>query len=493
MEIRRAMLVLFIAMSIPVILAATVFPTAMIDTRELLAWGREFPIGTFKHPPLMFWFGGVVDALFGPHAFWSVLWSQVLNAIGVYYCWLILQRVTNVNIATLMAVYLGTSLTYAIYSLAYALNADMIQIAFWAAILFHLIRAVETNSWPHWLALGLAVGLAILAKYTALLFLAALAFAVLFDAKTRTILTRPGAWAALVVAGLLVLPHGLWVLAHPEAFDHAAGKIISSASLLGLAESYVILVGGTLALLAPGVVIVGIGLMRREYIWRRPPAKPNEDVWVHKLATITLINCGLILAVLIPATGLIYFIRYSSPFLFLVVIAAAPMIGYAEEIERKVSFRVANLLIAIWCATGVGAAVIYSTLAVHNYMQEPSVAIANHLRDEWRQAYSCDPAYIIGDRRSAHSIALEFSKRARGIAMADIAQVEWYNSDAVRRHGVILVAETGSREAANFGSFEPNLKRSSTSHLPLDYRRNFTGKKHNYSYVFVLPSACIKS
>ena len=254
MEIRRAMMVLLIAMSIPVILAATVFPTAMIDTRELLAWGREFPTGTFKHPPLMFWFGGIVDAIFGPHAFWSVLWSQVLNAIGVYYCWLILCRVTSRNIATLMAVYLGTSLTYSIYSLAYALNADMIQIAFWAAILFHLIRAIETNHWRHWLALGLAVGMAILAKYTAFLFLAALALSVLFDAKTRTILTRPGAWAALIIAGLLVLPHGLWVLAHPEAFDHAGGKIISQASLLGLAESYVILVGGTLALLAPGVI-----------------------------------------------------------------------------------------------------------------------------------------------------------------------------------------------------------------------------------------------
>ena len=169
------------------------------------------------------------------------------------------------------------------------------------------------------------------------------------------------------------------------------------------------------------------------------------------------------------------------------------MIGYAPKTEKSVARRVAKILIAIWCAVGVGAAAIYSTLTVHNYMQEPSPEIANHLRSEWRQKFSCDPAYIIGDRRSAHSIALDFSAKARGIAIEDISHVEWYNSDAVRRQGAILVAESTSRAAAGFEKFEPELKRLQVQQISMSYRRNFTGKKHNYSYVFVLPSACIKS
>lgn len=66
---------------------------------------------------------------------------------------------------------------------------------------------------PLWIALGLALGLAGLSKYTAIF--AALAVALcLFAAHGWRIVQRAGLWMALVIALLLVVPVGYWNYAH---------------------------------------------------------------------------------------------------------------------------------------------------------------------------------------------------------------------------------------------------------------------------------------
>ena len=56
---------------------------------------------------------------------------------------------------------------------AFALNADMLQFPFWAAMLFHGLRAFETRKAMHWVGLTLAFSLAFYAKYTVALLVVA--------------------------------------------------------------------------------------------------------------------------------------------------------------------------------------------------------------------------------------------------------------------------------------------------------------------------------
>ena len=48
----------------------------------------------------------------------------------------------------------------------FALNADLLQFPFWAAMLFHGLRAFETRKPIHWVGLTLAFTAAFYAKYT---------------------------------------------------------------------------------------------------------------------------------------------------------------------------------------------------------------------------------------------------------------------------------------------------------------------------------------
>jgi predicted small integral membrane protein len=50
---RSLLAILAAAIVLPVVLAAIVFPTPLYDTRELVAWGRHFPLITPVHPPMM--------------------------------------------------------------------------------------------------------------------------------------------------------------------------------------------------------------------------------------------------------------------------------------------------------------------------------------------------------------------------------------------------------------------------------------------------------
>ena len=167
------------ALLVPVTLALVVFPTAMIDTRELFAWGRFLPLATHKHPPLMALIGGIVETVLPANAFSAILVGQILNAIGIAYFYATLVLVVDRERAAFFTFLYATCLYFQLAPLSYALNADILQVPIWLAVVYHFIRAAQTNRWGHWLALGAGAAAAVLTKYTAGLLFAAGAIATL--------------------------------------------------------------------------------------------------------------------------------------------------------------------------------------------------------------------------------------------------------------------------------------------------------------------------
>ena len=125
---RGMLLVAAAAFLVPVALALIVFPTAMIDTRELFAWGRFFPLATHKHPPMMAWIGGLVELVLPATAAMAILAGQFLNAVGVAYLYATLRLIVDRERAAFFAFLFATSLYFQLAPLSYALNADILQV-----------------------------------------------------------------------------------------------------------------------------------------------------------------------------------------------------------------------------------------------------------------------------------------------------------------------------------------------------------------------------
>lgn len=485
---RLAIVVGIAALLVPAVLAVVLFPTAMIDTRELFAWGRFFPLVTHKHPPLMAWAGGIVEYFLPANAFTAILAGQVLNAIGVVYLYATLRLFADRDRALFFAFLFGTSLYFQLAPLSYALNADILQVPIWLALVFHFLRAAETGAWRHWLAVGIYAAAAVLTKYTAGLLFAAGAIAALVTPEYRPVWRNLRLYAAVVVSLVLVSPHLIALHANDTAIRYAEQFTATAAPFADRFTHLWLFLGGTLLFLAPGWVTVAGGLITGNLRFVPAATDARGDAVRRFLLALTAALFVLCL-VLIFGFGTLFNHRYGAPLFGFFVAAMASTVGFRPATQ---SFTERT---AIWTAAAVAALVVavalvtYGIFTSHNYMQEPTVEAAATMRAEWAQLYSCGPGYILGDRPSAHGIAIVGSRQGIGVPVEDIGRAPWFDRALLARDGAI-VAYRSPLPAADIEAALPGTVITDEHTLTLPLLRTLDGETITYHYFFIPPRSC---
>lgn len=211
-----------------------------------------------------------------------------------------------------------------------------------------MIRLGNKPGWGLYGLLGICAGLGLLSKYSFSLFLLPLLLAMLLEPVGRRILRHPGMILAAVVAVVITLPHGLWMLDIPRDY---AGRL---ATLAGRGEA-----GGIgRAMLTGFGSLAQAGLTFLAPFWALAlalftpalfrPATGRPDPWTRILAWT--IGFGLLaLAFTIVGGGATAFkdrrmhpILVGVPLLTLLAIAAAPLARWRWRVHI-------GLLIAIAC------------------------------------------------------------------------------------------------------------------------------------------------
>ena len=179
------------------------------DSAEAYAWGREFQLGYYKHPPFWSWIAGAWFSLF-PHTDWAFyLLSEANASLGVLGTWVLLGRFTQgpARLAGTLLLLLTTFYTFN----ALRFNANTIQLSIWPWTMYFLVLSIEKKTMTSGAVLGLFAGLAILSKYyTALLLVSCLAAAMVHRDRQRYF-QSPAPWIAILVLGMLITPHFVWV------------------------------------------------------------------------------------------------------------------------------------------------------------------------------------------------------------------------------------------------------------------------------------------
>lgn len=479
----RQITVLALTLLVPVALALTVFPTPMYDSRELMAWGRHFPLVTPDHPPLMAWIGGAVERLFGSSAVSVVAVNQILMAIGLAYLHAVLRLLVAPPAAALFTLLYGASFYTALGALSFALNADILQLTSWPAVTYHLLRAGQTNRAGHWFGLGVWTAVALLTKYNAVVLLAGLAVAVLATAEFRPVLRRPGLYLAALLAVALVSVHIAAALGRGAAIDYGIARF-DVADWPGRLASLGQLVLGDVALLMPGLLLVAGGVWRGFLAPSREPLSGERRFMVIMNITMQMILLGLV-----GIGGLDYVFRYGAPYAMMAVLALAPLLRLANGWRTWVERDLVLLLGGIYLAIALVIGVVYWRFASHSPMQEPTADGARAILADWDRRYACGPAYFIGGRQDIYGVGLAAGERVDALFYRDIAGAPWFDRDRMIAGGLVVI-DSGPEYEQRMAKYLPGVPATPEAEVTLPLLRTVKPRSFTYHYHFVPPQGC---
>jgi 4-amino-4-deoxy-L-arabinose transferase-like glycosyltransferase len=239
------------------------------DEAVYWAWSRHLAPGYLDHPPMVAFLIHFSTAIFGSTEL-GVRMPALVFATGsaLVLIWLAHRLDEDWRVTAFMAVaWLGSPL---LLTMGTIMTPDTPMYFFSACGLFCAVAAVRaqaknTNWW--WLAFGLFCGLAMLAKYPAVLLPASVGLALLFNREGRVHLRRPWIYFAGVIAVAVFSPVLWWNAQHGWAsfkFQlHHGSESADHPGFMGLLE----FAGGQLAVWTPVLFVIGIVVL--VHFWRK--------------------------------------------------------------------------------------------------------------------------------------------------------------------------------------------------------------------------------
>ncbi len=183
-----------------------------VDEAHYVLYGLYPALSYFDHPPLVGWTEMLFTSLSGVNEFAARLPAVLIGAAAtaMVYFWL-LRLFDSARLALWGAVALNASFLF--NALFMMLMPDTLLYLLVIPIMTAALRIERDNTYKNWIVLGILLGLAGLAKYTAFLFVVALLIYLALRRRWDLLLT-PKMLPAVAVAGVIVSPVLIWNMQH---------------------------------------------------------------------------------------------------------------------------------------------------------------------------------------------------------------------------------------------------------------------------------------
>jgi 4-amino-4-deoxy-L-arabinose transferase-like glycosyltransferase len=425
-----------------------------LDVIEQLAWGREWQIVYFKHPPLPAWILESIVVVFGRWALAMYLAGPLASVLALLAVWRLGCELLGRRRAILAMLAQECVLYFTFFTPEF--NHNVVLLPLWAAIGLAGYRAIFNNG--SWVLLGALMALGMLGKYTtALLLVSLLGLSVLHPGLRKLWGTR-GPYVAIGAALLLLLPHlvGLWQidfapLLFPFArasaahhwYDHASYPLLFSAAQLG---------GVAPALLAMAL----LGWRREgETLFEGQPNPLAPEVRAY-LWTITWGPAALTVATSL-ILGLHLKDMWGSPmWCFIGMFVMAEVVGPVTTggLQR---FAVAwgAILVAVACVFAVQQTIGSYLMRKPTRGQFPGKELAAVVEQRWHAAVGRAPlAIVAGDVWLAGNIAFYGQERPSVFIDADWTKSPWITPAALARDGAVFIWQAPLRPPPWLNSLE---------------------------------------
>jgi 4-amino-4-deoxy-L-arabinose transferase-like glycosyltransferase len=240
-------------------------------------WSRRLAWGYYDQGPMVAWLIRLGAGLFG-HTALGVRCMAVFLSLGLSLLIYDLCRRLWQNPLMGLALVAGLNLSLLFTVGAVLMTYDTPQAFFWLLSLYCTARAVFEERRLFWYLGGVALGLAILSKYTSGLLPVLILLFLAFSRDKRHWLGRKEPWLASTLAGLIILPNLLW---NAEHFWAAFYNTLRHTSNGGFKFTLFEFLGGQIGLVGPVLFgFLAVGLIRA---WRQ--AKSGDGIMAYFLWT----------------------------------------------------------------------------------------------------------------------------------------------------------------------------------------------------------------
>ena len=394
-------------------------PTLVRDEAYYWEWSRRLGLGYFDHPPLVALVIRATTALGGTSEFAARVGMVALGVGTVALAYRVGALLGDRLAGWLCLLATATCPLLVMWSSFAAPDGPLLFL--WAATLYALLLAVTTERGCYWYTAGLLLGLAMLAKYTAILLVPSVLPLGLLAGRGR--LRRKEPYLACGLALLVFSPNLWWNLRHgwvSMSYQLAHGACQAgrpNGGSVGATATYVLvqagIIGPLLAVaLVAGTVAALVGGLRQGGAEVPGCAETQHRAEPHSRALLLLAFCTLVVsAFFFVVHGLSY---WMAPAYFSAIICAGTFLA---RLLRHASPRWRAVLTAL-CAVLFFSTTVESAYAVYVAVDEASLPGAAAKIDpilgepefRWREVGPIvagvlrhleptqrDPAVIVGD------------------------------------------------------------------------------------------------
>ena len=444
------------------------------DVATVLAYGREYQVGTDLGPPLAFWLADIAFRAAGNHIFGVYLLAQ-LCFVATFWALHQLARAIVGGQQAVLAILL-TLTVLAFSSPGVEFGPLVLARPLWALVLLHSWQIIGQNRRNAWFAWSIEAGLLLLTTSAAIgLLLLVAGFALATVRGRRTLMSIDALFALLVVA-VLALPYLVWLiradtLAMPPwpALADLSGRVLHWGELLGGA---LFAISGILLL-----VVLNSGRFTRSPeeapIIFRPPVDPLARQFVYFFALVPAFAASLI-------AGLFDFDRIAGGAgvaLLMSGLAAIVATGDLVHLRRQ------RLLRSVWAAAVVAPAlaVVVTTLflpwagGAEIPTSLPATSIARFFGDSFERRTNRALQAVAGDAQIATLIGMD-TNRPHVFLDATPERTPWLTPAKFNETGGVVVwraSDTAGTPPAELAKRFPGL----VPEIPRAFERLVTGRQ----------------
>ncbi|MFZ5519495.1 MAG: ArnT family glycosyltransferase [Candidatus Zhuqueibacterota bacterium] len=179
-------------------------------------YAKHPALSYFDHPPMAAWMIALFTWIGGDSLFFirlgSVLYSAGLMLLVHQIAWRLFR---DEKLAFWSVAVINCTVLFSIG--ATVITPDVPLLFFWALMTFSLVRLIESDHPGWWYLAGVALGLGLLSKYSAILIVPGIFIFLLLSPKHRRWLATVHPYAAVVVALIVFSPVVIWNFQHDWA------------------------------------------------------------------------------------------------------------------------------------------------------------------------------------------------------------------------------------------------------------------------------------
>jgi hypothetical protein len=220
----------FISLVAVLRLALAPFVGLGVDEAHYVLYALNLDLSYFDHPPLVGWIQYIFTSIFGTNEFGARVGAIAIGFVTSIFIYKFIYDINKNTTEAFIAV-LALHASFLFNALFLMLMPDTLLFLLVVPIIFTVIKIEKNNKLSSWILLGVLLGLAGLAKYTAVLFIVPIIIYIIIKKRYELFYT-PKIIPSIIIALIIILPVIIWNIQNDwSSFAYQSAHVVGSSTI----------------------------------------------------------------------------------------------------------------------------------------------------------------------------------------------------------------------------------------------------------------------